>query len=45
MCVRLYVWHVWALRLATGLDAPMFWLRSAIPDFPLLGVARHALVE
>ena len=32
--------HMWALRLSP----PMTWVRSTLPDFPLLGVSRHALV-
>ena len=32
--------HMWALKLST----PMTWIRSTLPDFPLLGVSRHALV-
>ena len=23
----------------------MMWIRSAVPDFPLIGIARHAMVE
>ena len=34
--------YVWALRYDSS---PMMWLRSALADFPLLGVSRHTLVE
>lgn len=32
--------HMWGLQLRPSL----MWLRSTLPDFPLLGVSRHALV-
>eukprot|EP00966_Prymnesium_polylepis_P240715 5566845-Prymnesium_polylepis.1 len=33
--------HLWALRLTP----PMMWFRSAIGDFPLIGLSRHSCVE
>lgn len=35
--------HVWALRLQPA--GQMMWLRSAVPDFPLLGISRHAMLD
>ena len=35
--------HVWALRLHP--PAHMMWFRSAVPDFPLLGISRHMMLE
>ena len=32
--------HMWGLRLTS----PMMWIRSTLPDFPLLGISRHAMV-